>query len=153
MRTWKRKDGDGGSGSGSTDLRKQQHLHRNRVAASKYRQKHKTWMDGLAERYREETEKRNQLQDLARSLKEQVLSLKEEAVCQSGCDCLIMKIYLERQAVQFLAPSSPGNPVSPSSPSSSSATASQESISPTTSLSGTSSSLDDQFFFSDFNFD
>lgn len=119
---------------------REQHLHRNRVAASKYRQKHKTWSDTLAERCRTETEKREYLQKLTSSLKEEVLSLKEEAIHQSGCDCMIMKLYLERQTVNLLGLPS-GSPMSPL------ATNSQDSISPGSS--SFTSSFDDHFF-SDF---
>lgn len=133
-RTWKRKNSE----CSPSELR-EQHLHRNRVAASKYRQKHKTWSDTLAEKCRAETEKRKYLQDLTRSLKEEVLSLKEQAIQQSGCDCMIMKLYLERQTVSLLG--LPGtSPISPL------ATTSPESISPTSSF---ASSFDDHFF-SDF---
>lgn len=134
-RTWKRKD----AGCSSSELR-QHHLQRNRVAASKYRQKHKTWSDTLTERYRTETDKRKHLQDLARSLKDEVLSLKEEAIHQSGCDCMIMKLYLERQTVNLL-----GLPkVDAMSPL---AISCQEPISPTSSC--FTSTFDDHFF-SDF---
>lgn len=134
-RTWKRKNAH----CSPSELR-EQHLHRNRVAASKYRQKHKTWSDTLAERCQAEAEKRKFLQDLTRSLKEEVLSLKEQAIHQSGCDCMIMKLYLERQTANLLGIPG-GSPMSPL------ATTSRDSIS-TTSSSFTSS-FDDNFF-SDF---
>ena len=131
-RTWKRKN----SQCHPSELR-EQHLHRNRVAASKYRQKHKTWSDTLAEKCRAETEKRKYLQDLTRSLKEEVLSLKEQAIQQSGCDCMIMKLYLERQTVSLLGlpGTSPMSPLPNTSP---------EFISPTSS--SFTSSSDDHFF-------
>lgn len=75
----------------------EQHLHRNRVAASKYRQKHKIWSDTLAERCRNETQKWRFLKDMTRFLKEEVLFLKDQAIQQSGCNCMMMKLYLERQ--------------------------------------------------------
>jgi hypothetical protein len=134
-RTWKRKNAH----CSPSELR-EQHLHRNRVAASKYRQKNKAWSDTLAERCRAETDKRKYLQDLTRSLKEEVLSLKERAIHQSGCDCMIMKLYLERQTVSLLGLPC-GSPISPL------ATNSQDSISPTSS--SFTSSFDDNFF-SDF---
>ncbi len=132
-RTWRRKNAQ----CSPSELR-EQHLHRNRVAASKYRQKHKTWSDTLAERCRAETEKRKFLQDLTRSLKEEVLSLKEQAILQSGCGCMIMKLYLERQTVSLLGLPS-GSPMSPP------ATNCQDCVSPTSS-SFISSSFDDNFF-------
>lgn len=118
---------------------REQHLHRNRVAASKYRQKHKTWSETLAERCRSESEKRKHLQDLTRFLREEILSLKEQAVHQSGCDCTIMKIYLEQQTVSLL-----GLPAGSTSPISPLATHSQDSISPTSS--SFTSRFDDNFF-------
>lgn len=133
-RTWKHKNAQ----YSPSELR-EQHLHRNRVAASKYRQKNKTWSDTLVERCQAETEKRKFLQDLTRSLKEEVLSLKEQAIHQSGCDCMIMKLYLERQTVNLLALPG-GSPMSPLT------TDSQDSISPTSSSSFNSSSFDDNFF-------
>ncbi len=131
-RTWRRKNVQ----CSPSELR-EQHLHRNRVAASKYRQKRKAWSDTLAERCHAETEKKKYLQDLTRSLKEEVLSLKEQAIYQSGCDCMIMKLYLERQTVNLLGIPD-GSPMSPL------ATTSQDSISPTSS--SFTSSFDDNFF-------
>jgi hypothetical protein len=96
-RTWKRKNPN----CSPSELR-EHHLHRNRVAACKYRKKHKRWSDTLAERCKAEAEKRNFLHELTRSLKEEVLSLKEQAIHQSGCDCVIMKLYLERQTINLL---------------------------------------------------
>jgi hypothetical protein len=116
---------------------REQHLHRNRMAASKYREKHKKWSETLAERCNAESEKRRHLQELTRSLKEEVLSLKEQAIQQSGCDCMIMKLYLEHQTVNLLGLLG-GSPVSPW------ATNSQDSISPTSST--FTSSFDDCFF-------
>jgi hypothetical protein len=131
-RTWKRKNVH----CSPSELR-EQHLHRNRVAASKYRQKHKTWTNTLAEKCRAETERRTHLQDLTKALKEEVLYLKEEAIHQSGCDCIIMKLYLERQTVNLFGFSG-GSPMSPL------ATISSDSISPTSS--SYVSSFDDNFF-------
>ena len=131
-RMWKRKN----TQCSPSELR-EQHLHRNRVAASKYRQKHKTWCNTLAERCRTETEKRKALQDMTRSLKEEVLSLKEQAIQQSGCDCMIMKLYLERQTVSLLGLVGQ-TLISPL------ATASCGSISPT--ISSFTSSFDDNFY-------
>ncbi len=131
-RTWKHK-----SAQYSPSELREQHLHRNRVAASKYRQKHKTWSDTLAQRCQAETEKRNFLQDLTRSLKEEVLSLKEQVIHQSGCDCMRMKLYLERQTVNLLGLPG-GSPMSPLT------TNSQDSISPASS-SYYSSFFDDSF--------
>lgn len=133
QRAWKRN-----SAQCSPSELREQHLHRNRVAASKYRQKHKSWTDALAERCQAETKKREFLQDLTRSLREEVLSLKEQAIYQSGCDCMIMKLYLERQTVNLLG-------LPDRSPMSPLATISQESISPASS-SFDSSSFDDNFF-------
>jgi len=96
-RSWKRKNAN----CSPSEVR-EHHLHRNRVAACKYRKKHKRWSDTLAERCKAETEKRKFLHELTRSLKEEVLSLKEQAIHQSGCDCIIMKLYLERQTINLL---------------------------------------------------
>jgi hypothetical protein len=131
-RSWKRKNAN----CSPSELR-EHHLRRNRVAACKYRQKHKRWSDTLVERCQAETEKRKVLHDLTRSLKEEVLSLKEEAIHQSGCDCIIMKLYLERQTVNLLG-------LSGRSPMSSLTTPSQDSSSPISSP--YTSSFDDNFF-------
>ncbi|KAF7510975.1 hypothetical protein GJ744_005521 [Endocarpon pusillum] len=132
-RTWK-----GNNAQCSPSELREQHLQRNRVAASKYRQKHKSWSDALAERCQAEAKKREFLQDLTRSLREEVLSLKEQAMYQSGCDCMIMKLYLGRQTVDLLG-------LPDRSPMSSLATISQDSISATSS-SFDSWSVDDNFF-------
>lgn len=131
-RTWSRKN----THSSPSELR-EQHLHRNRVAASKYRQKHKTWNETLADRCQNEANKRKYLQDLTKSLREEVLSLKEQAIYQSGCDCMIMKLYLKRQTVSLLG-------LSPESLMSPLVTTSLDSISPTSS--SFMSPFDDEFF-------
>lgn len=132
-RTWSRK----GAHCSPSELR-EQHLHRNRVAASKYRQKHKISNETLADRCQNEANKRKYLQDLTKSLREEILSLKEQAVHQSGCDCLLMKLYLERQTVRLLG-LSPGSPMSLPL-----VTPCLDSISPTSS--SFMSFFDDEFF-------
>ena len=134
-RAWKRKSAH----YSRADLR-EQHLRRNRVAASKYRQKHRTWSKILTERCRDETEKRKVLQDMTSSLREEILSLKEQAIQQSGCNCMIMKLYLKHQTVNLLG-------LPNGSPMSLLASPSQDSISP---ASSSFTSFFDDNFFSDF---
>jgi hypothetical protein len=72
-------------------------LERNRVAASKCRQKKKEWATNLDSKARELQMNKDSLSVLANSLKEEVLYLKGEMLRHSGCNCPEIKAYLQNQ--------------------------------------------------------
>lgn len=72
-------------------------LERNRVAASKCRQKKKEWASNLDEKARELQVNKESLSALVNSLKEEVLFLKGEMLKHSTCSCPQIKSYLQSQ--------------------------------------------------------
>ena len=72
-------------------------LERNRVAASKCRQKKKEWATDLEARARELQANKESLTSLTNSLKEEVLYLKGEMLKHSSCSCPQIKSYLQSQ--------------------------------------------------------
>ncbi|MCJ1356777.1 MAG: hypothetical protein MMC33_006773 [Icmadophila ericetorum] len=73
-------------------------LERNRVAASKCRQKKKEWTSNLEARARELQNSKNQLQMMVSSLKDEVMFLKGEMFKHTGCGCVQIRDYLSREA-------------------------------------------------------
>lgn len=89
------------SSAGSTcdgDDKRNQFLERNRVAASKCRQKKKEWTSNLEQRARELQASKNSLALLVSSLREELLYLKGEALRHTTCDCTNVREYLARHA-------------------------------------------------------
>ena len=77
--------------------RRSKFLERNRIAASKCRQKKKEWASDLDTRVRELQINKDSLSTLANSLKEEVLYLKGEMLKHSSCSCPQIKAYLQNQ--------------------------------------------------------
>ncbi|KAL9638530.1 MAG: hypothetical protein Q9164_001484 [Protoblastenia rupestris] len=69
------------------DVRRSKFLERNRVAASKCRQKKKEWTQNLETRARELQKNNSSLRMMVESLREEVLFLKSECKEHVGCDC------------------------------------------------------------------
>ncbi|MCJ1359568.1 MAG: hypothetical protein MMC33_009570 [Icmadophila ericetorum] len=69
------------------DEKRAKFLERNRVAASKCRQKKKDWMSNLEAHARELQKDKTQLALMASSLKEEVMWLKCEIFKHTGCSC------------------------------------------------------------------
>lgn len=78
--------------------KRSQFLERNRVAASKCRQKKKEWTNNLESRARELQATKNSMVLLVASLREELLYLKGEALKHTTCDCSAVRNYLARQA-------------------------------------------------------
>ncbi|KAI9790721.1 MAG: hypothetical protein M1816_004862 [Peltula sp. TS41687] len=91
------------------DPKRSKFLERNRVAASKCRQKKKEWTSNLETRARTLQNERNQLSLMTSSLKEEVLWLKGELLKHSTCNCERIRQYLNREA-DHLAPPPPPYP-------------------------------------------
>ena len=78
--------------------KRSQFLERNRIAASKCRQKKKEWTSNLETRARELQASKKSLALLVSSLREELLYLKGEALKHTTCDCHSVREYLARQA-------------------------------------------------------
>ncbi|MCJ1317853.1 hypothetical protein MMC15_003180 [Xylographa vitiligo] len=78
-------------------------LERNRVAASKCRQKKKEWTNNLEARARELQNSKNQMAMMVTSLKEEVMWLKGEMLKHTGCGCVQIRDYLTKQADSITA--------------------------------------------------
>ncbi len=82
-------------------LRRSKFLERNRVAASKCRQKKKQWIDKLETQLREHHARHNSLRLLVDSLKNEVLYLKVEMVAHMGCNVPSITQRIERDRESF----------------------------------------------------
>ena len=82
-----------------TDEKRTKFLERNRVAASKCRQKKKEWTSNLEERARQLQANKTQLSVMASSLREEVLYLKGEMLEHKNCGCHRIRDYLSREAM------------------------------------------------------
>ncbi|KAI9890411.1 MAG: hypothetical protein M1814_004197 [Vezdaea aestivalis] len=85
------------------DVKRNRFLERNRVAASKCRQKKKEWTSNLEGRARELQQEKTQLTLMVSSLKDEMLFLKGELLKHSGCDCHKIRQYLNNEAAHFAA--------------------------------------------------
>ncbi|KAH8554514.1 hypothetical protein BGW37DRAFT_480022 [Umbelopsis sp. PMI_123] len=70
-------------------------LERNRQAASKCRQKKKAWMQDLEQRSEEIISRNKALHETVGMLKEEVLFLKNQLLAHRGCDCTVVKNYIQ----------------------------------------------------------
>lgn len=86
------------SGLQDDEVKRERFLKRNRVAASKCRQKKKEYINGLEERARELTSTRNHLMAYVASLKDEIIALKTEMLKHSDCNCVAIQEYLRREA-------------------------------------------------------
>lgn len=88
------------------DVKREKFLERNRVAASKCRQKKKEWTTNLESRARELTTERAHLTAYVASLKDELLFLKGECLKHTNCGCARIREYLSH-TVAVMAPTSP----------------------------------------------
>ena len=72
-------------------------LERNRIAASKCRQKKREWIVGLHNKARELQVNKECLSTLANSLKEETHSLKSELLEHSSCGFPLIEVYIQSQ--------------------------------------------------------
>ena len=80
------------------DEKRSKFLERNRVAASKCRQKKKEWTSNLENKARELQASKNQLAIIVTSLKDEVMWLKGEMLKHTGCGCVQIREYLSSAA-------------------------------------------------------
>lgn len=82
------------------DKRRRKFLERNRVAASKCRQKKKVWMQRLEEDARVSAATAKSLRDQVAGLKDEMLNLKGLLLKHTGCGCPQIQTYLENEAAK-----------------------------------------------------
>ena len=80
------------------DEKRSKFLERNRIAASKCRQKKKEWTSNLEDKARDLQASKNQLAVMATSLKDEVMWLKGEMLKHTGCGCAQIREYLSSAA-------------------------------------------------------
>lgn len=80
------------------DEKRSKFLERNRVAASKCRQKKKEWTNNLEARARDLQNSKNQLALIVGSLKNEVMFLKGQMLRHNGCGCSQIREYLTHEA-------------------------------------------------------
>ncbi|KAI9861127.1 MAG: hypothetical protein M1824_002625 [Vezdaea acicularis] len=85
------------------DGKRSRFLERNRVAASKCRQKKKEWTSNLETRARQLQADKTRLTMVVGSLKDEMLWLKGELLQHSNCDCHRIRQYLSHEAANFAA--------------------------------------------------
>ena len=86
------------------DVKRSKFLERNRVAASKCRQKKKEWTASLESRVRDLQNCRTQLSVVVDSLKEEVLFLKGELLQHTNCGCTRIREYLSQEVNSMTSP-------------------------------------------------
>ena len=77
------------------DVKRSKFLERNRVAASKCRQKKKEWTQNLENRARELQKTNNQLRMVADSCRQEILFLKGELLKHSQCECELIQTFIK----------------------------------------------------------
>lgn len=78
----------------TAEERRQRFLERNRMAASKCRQKKKQWVQSLEERAEQVTSVNDRLRSHVAQLKEEVLELKTQLLAHRNCDCNVIQQYV-----------------------------------------------------------
>ena len=77
------------------DVKRSKFLERNRVAASKCRQKKKEWTQNLENRARELQKNNNQLRMVVDSCRQEILFLKGELLKHSQCECESIQSFIK----------------------------------------------------------
>ena len=80
------------------DVKRSKFLERNRVAASKCRQKKKEWTQNLENRARELQKNNNQLRMVVDSCRQEILFLKGELLKHSQCECESIQTFIKSGA-------------------------------------------------------
>lgn len=88
--------------------RRRRFLERNRVAASKCRQKKKLWIQELERRSEEVAMQNRSLHIAVAQLKEEVLILKNQLMAHRNCGCTAVHQYLQAEANGNTNPAQPG---------------------------------------------
>ena len=83
------------------EIKRSKFLERNRVAASKCRQKKKEWTQNLENRARELQKNNNQLRMVVDSCRQEILFLKGEILKHSQCECESIQSFIKSGATNF----------------------------------------------------
>ena len=83
------------------DVKRSKFLERNRIAASKCRQKKKEWTQNLEDRARELQKNNNHLRMVVDSCRQEVLFLKGELLKHSQCECESIQAFIKSGANDF----------------------------------------------------
>lgn len=86
------------------DVRRSKFLERNRVAASKCRQKKKEWTSNLETRARDLQKNNSSLRLMLGSLKDEILFLKGECLKHTSCGCEQIQSFVKQRGGDFSAP-------------------------------------------------
>ncbi|KAJ1643631.1 hypothetical protein LPJ64_004605 [Coemansia asiatica] len=89
---------DNGEGTSAEQLRRRRFLERNRIAASKCRQKKKIWIQELERRAEDVTMQNRSLHIAVAQLKEEVMILKNQLLAHRNCGCTAIQQYLHTEA-------------------------------------------------------
>ena len=96
------KHGDWADPNDPDGNRRSKFLERNRIAASKCRQKKKEWTSNLENRARDLQRQNNELRLTVDSCKEEILFLKGEMLKHTACGCSTIQEYLQSGANAFV---------------------------------------------------
>lgn len=88
------------------EAKRKKFLERNRVAASKCRQKKKAWMQELESDAREAQTNSKHLKMAVTLLREEILRLKNELLKHNTCDCTPIRQYLSQEAAKLVTTTS-----------------------------------------------
>ncbi|KAJ9081536.1 hypothetical protein DSO57_1013668 [Entomophthora muscae] len=77
------------------ETKRQRFLERNRIAASKCRQKKKVWMQQLATEADQAAARNKALQMMVNQLKDEVLVLKNQLLAHRNCSCNVIQQYIQ----------------------------------------------------------
>ncbi|KAJ2801864.1 hypothetical protein H4R21_002638 [Coemansia helicoidea] len=95
-------DGNGASASGNkttASQRRQRFLERNRIAASKCRQKKKMWVLELERRAEDMTMQNRSLHITIAQLKDEIMALKNQLLAHHNCGCSAIHQYFQAERV------------------------------------------------------
>ncbi|KAJ1920533.1 hypothetical protein H4219_001232 [Mycoemilia scoparia] len=82
-------------GDEDSDERRRRFLERNRIAASKCRQKKKQWVKELEQRAEEATIQNHNLHTAVAQLKEEILALKSQLIAHRNCNCSMIQQFMQ----------------------------------------------------------
>ncbi|KAK3064827.1 hypothetical protein LTS18_003584 [Coniosporium uncinatum] len=86
------------------DEQRQKFLERNRLAATKCRQKKKAWTNGLEDRARNLTAERTYLKAMECQLRQEILELKSRCLEHADCNCQAIRNYLNSTVATMRPP-------------------------------------------------
>ncbi|KAI8096901.1 uncharacterized protein BX664DRAFT_325133 [Halteromyces radiatus] len=84
--------------------KRQKTLERNRLAASRCRQRKKIWMDELSKKSERIVRRNATLKWMITQLKEEILVLKSQLLAHRGCQCQVIKNYINLHMIETLQP-------------------------------------------------